>query len=60
MSHIKRPAFEDLPLNQGDPKCSAWGLWGASDERGTLNLITEEVVRKAKDEVQSGIVVPLK
>lgn len=30
------PAFADLPLRQGDPPLSAWGLWGEEDELGTL------------------------
>ncbi|MGW0555668.1 cyclase family protein [Streptomyces sp. NPDC002926] len=31
-----------------------WGRWGESDEIGTLNLITDEVVRNATAEVHSG------
>jgi kynurenine formamidase len=31
-----------------------WGRWGADDEIGTLNLITEEVVRSAAREITSG------
>lgn len=30
------PAFLDLPLREGDPPLSAWGLWGEKDELGTL------------------------
>ncbi|WP_030775334.1 cyclase family protein [Streptomyces sp. NRRL F-2664] len=36
-----------------------WGRWGADDEIGTLNLITEEVVRCAAAEVRSGRRIPL-
>jgi kynurenine formamidase len=54
-----RPKFEDLPLKSGDPKASAWGLWGDGDELGTLNLLTPEVVRAAVAEVQLGQTVPL-
>ncbi|MFF4581428.1 cyclase family protein [Streptomyces sp. NPDC001389] len=36
-----------------------WGRWGADDEIGTLNLITEEVVRAAAAEVRMGRRVPL-
>ncbi|MFJ6697235.1 cyclase family protein [Streptomyces sp. NPDC091272] len=36
-----------------------WGRWGADDERGTLNLITDEVVRAAALTVRSGLRVPL-
>ncbi|NUO45225.1 MAG: cyclase family protein [Streptomyces sp.] len=36
-----------------------WGRWGAEDEIGTLNLITDEVVRQAAAEVRTGRRVPL-
>lgn len=58
--HATRPRFEDLPLQPGHPKGSAWGLWGDEDERGTLNLLTEDVVLAASSEVSLGRVVSLK
>ncbi|MFJ8821442.1 cyclase family protein [Streptomyces sp. NPDC102467] len=36
-----------------------WGRWGTADEIGTLNLITDEVVREAATEVRTGRRVPL-
>ncbi|MFD5254823.1 cyclase family protein [Streptomyces bobili] len=36
-----------------------WGRWGADDEIGTLNLVTDEVVRRAVAEVRTGRRVPL-
>ncbi|MEU9100442.1 cyclase family protein [Streptomyces sp. NPDC048361] len=36
-----------------------WGRWGSDDERGTLNLITDEVVRQAAGHVRTGRRVPL-
>ncbi|PHQ51104.1 cyclase [Streptomyces cinnamoneus] len=36
-----------------------WGRWGEGDERGTLNLITDEVVCAAARTVASGRRVPL-
>ncbi|GAA2061407.1 cyclase family protein [Streptomyces albiaxialis] len=36
-----------------------WGRWGRDDEIGTLNLITDEVVRTAAAAVRSGRRVPL-
>ncbi|MEU1617623.1 cyclase family protein [Streptomyces sp. NPDC005722] len=36
-----------------------WGRWGEADETGTLNLITDEVVRAATGTVHSGRRVPL-
>lgn len=38
---------------------SNWGRWGADDELGTLNLITEEKVRQAASLVRHGRVIPL-
>lgn len=60
VSAVSRPRFDELPLRKGDPKGSAWGLWGDRDERGTLNLITEDVVRAASAEAIHGKVVNLK
>ncbi|WP_052669643.1 cyclase family protein [Nitriliruptor alkaliphilus] len=31
-----------------------WGRWGADDERGTLNLLTDEVVRRGVGDVRTG------
>ncbi|MEU9730726.1 cyclase family protein [Streptomyces sp. NPDC048002] len=36
-----------------------WGRWGSDDELGTLNLITDEVVRAAAAEVRGGRRIPL-
>jgi kynurenine formamidase len=36
-----------------------WGRWGGDDEIGTLNLITDEVVRAAAQTVRSGRRIPL-
>lgn len=36
-----------------------WGRWGDDDERGTLNLITPEVVRRGAACVRSGRQIPL-
>jgi kynurenine formamidase len=40
-------------------KVRNWGRWGADDELGTLNLITEDRVRAAAAEVTKGAVFPL-
>jgi kynurenine formamidase len=42
---------EDLPTN--------WGRWGDDDERGTLNLITDEVRTRAVAEARNGRTVSL-
>ncbi len=59
LSAVCRPNFDSLPLRTGDPKASAWGLWGDEDELGTLNLLTPEVVQAAASEIQLGLPVPL-
>ena len=56
----QRPSFDALPLRNGDPKASAWGLWGDDDELGTLNLLTPAVVKAAAAEVVRGETVALK
>ena len=43
--------IEDLPTN--------WGRWGERDERGTLNLITDEVRAAAVAEARSGRTVSI-
>ncbi|MCC9710374.1 cyclase family protein [Streptomyces sp. MNU76] len=47
-------AFTDIAK-----RVNNWGRWGADDEIGTLNLITDEVVRQAAASVRSGRRVPL-
>ncbi|KAL3442854.1 putative cyclase-domain-containing protein [Aspergillus insuetus] len=48
------PSFDQLPLNEGDPPYSAWGLWGEDSALGSLNYLTDEVVAKAVQEVKTG------
>jgi kynurenine formamidase len=48
------PAFHDIAK-----RVNNWGRWGDDDEIGTLNLITDEVVRRAATEVSTGRRVPL-
>src|SRR3974390_1211625 len=40
-------------------KVNNWGRWGADDQIGTLNLITDEVRRRAAGCARSGRVFPL-
>src|SRR5262245_43798373 len=40
-------------------KVSNWGRWGAEDERGTLNYVTPDVVRRAAACVRRGAVFSL-
>ncbi|KAI5924727.1 hypothetical protein F4810DRAFT_663092 [Camillea tinctor] len=49
------PDFDALPLREGDPPYSAWGLYGADDELGTLNRLTDErVAAAAQGEIRTG------
>ncbi|KAF9886954.1 hypothetical protein FE257_010695 [Aspergillus nanangensis] len=59
MSNRKRPAFTELPLRDGDPPFSAWGLYGPNDQLGTLNILTPEVVAEAAREIQTGVRIGL-
>ncbi|KAI7764886.1 hypothetical protein ACKAV7_012863 [Fusarium commune] len=62
MSDFHFPEFDDLPTVQGQPKGCLWGFFdvdGKKDQLGTLRLLTEEVIRKAKDEIQTGVRVQL-
>jgi hypothetical protein len=56
-AHVR---FEQLPLNEGDPPYSAWGLFGEDDELGRINLITPEVTKRASKEIKTGEAVSLK
>lgn len=58
------PARVEEALAAGDFRevgraLSNWGRWGDDDERGTLNLVTPDVVRAAATEVLTGEVLSL-
>jgi len=49
------PSYDALPLREGDPFRSAWGLYGYEDQLGTLNRLTDErVAAAAKGEIKTG------
>ena len=48
-SHVSKVEFEKL-----FERVRNWGRWGPDDERGTLNYITSEQIRKATSLVRSG------
>lgn len=57
------PKFRDLPIKQGAPPGSAWGVFdnnGERDVHGTKNFITREAVVVARQEIQTGESVVLK
>lgn len=46
------PAYDELPHFRNFPGC-AWGVWGAEDQLGTVNLLTDSLVkRSAAEEIQ--------
>ena len=46
-------------MTQAKESIGNWGRWGDDDERGTLNLLTPEVVRAAAGSIKSGKVYNL-
>lgn len=53
------PSYDELPLNETLKMRHAWGVFGADDELGTINLLTAERVKEARDQIQSGRVFNL-
>jgi kynurenine formamidase len=53
------PTYRDLPVAEGAPAGSAWGLWDSDDQLGTLNLLTPERTVAAAGLVRKGAVFPL-
>jgi hypothetical protein len=51
--------FADLKKREGPP-LNAWGLFGADNEYGCLNFITDEAVKRGRDSVQHGLPINLK
>lgn len=50
------PAFDDLPVRDGAPPHSSWGVWGeiGTDVLGCLNLLTPERVVRAASSIRTG------
>lgn len=53
------PRYHELPVSPGAPPRSTWGLFGADDQVGTLNLITPERVAGAAALVRKGALFSL-
>jgi Putative cyclase len=53
------PSYDELPVIPGAPAGSSWGLWGADDRCGCLNLLTPERVVAAAGLVRDGTVFPM-
>lgn len=48
------PRYADLPVEGETGERTAWGAFGADDEIGTLNLLTDDRVAAAAAEVRTG------
>ncbi|KAF2765255.1 hypothetical protein EJ03DRAFT_217646 [Teratosphaeria nubilosa] len=54
------PNFSDLPLDPNGPHHNAWGLYGKTDQLGTLNrLIDPLIVSTAATEIRTGVRISL-
>ncbi|KAJ8115800.1 hypothetical protein ONZ43_g4585 [Nemania bipapillata] len=53
------PSYDELPLNSSYPSKAAWGVWGADDELGALNHITEDTIMAASQTIKEGKAFPL-
>lgn len=51
------PSFDELPKFRNFAGC-AWGVWGEGDQLGTVNLLTEDVVKEAAKEIKSPHLIP--
>jgi hypothetical protein len=52
---VDTPSYRELLARTDAPAGSAWGVWGADDECGTLNFITADAVRRAAARVTRGV-----
>ncbi len=55
----KIPSFEELPVREGAPAESSWGVFGDDDPLGCLNFLTADRIVDAARLVQSGKVFRL-
>ena len=53
------PSYGDLPVADGLPSGSSWGVWGPDDDLGTLNLLSDERTLRALRHVRTGRVFNL-
>lgn len=57
--HRKLPSFDELPKFHDMAGC-AWDVWGKGDQLGTVNMLTEAVVKRAaQEEIKTGQAVAL-
>ncbi len=59
-SHEPRlPSYSELPVREGAPDGSSWGVFGDNDEVGTINLLTPRRVVESAASIRSGKVFAL-
>lgn len=54
MGQERLPSYDELPVRDGAPKGSSWGVWGDRDVFGCLNLLTPERAVGAAGLVRKG------
>jgi hypothetical protein len=54
MDDITLPGYAELPVREGAPAGSSWGVWGDHDVLGTLNLLTPARVLAATSCIRTG------
>src|SRR5262245_10013925 len=59
MSPAALPTYRELLARTDAPAGTAWGLFGADDELGTLNLVTPELTKASAALVRTGEVFSL-
>jgi hypothetical protein len=63
MASPKLPDFDQLPKVEGMPQGCAWGVFdkdGKKDILGTVNLLTQDVIKAAVAEATDGVSISLK
>lgn len=53
------PKYDDLPVVEGAPPASSWGVWGPDDKFGCLNLLDADTVLAGAACVRKGAVFAL-
>ena len=53
------PSFRELPVREGVPAHSSWGVWGEGDKLGCWNKIDDDAVRRGAGCVRTGRVYSL-
>lgn len=58
-AHGQLPTYDELPVADGKPAGSSWGMWGESDVLGCLNLLTPQRTVDAASLIRKGSVFAL-